>query len=707
MNLCRNSLVPLAGLFLFGPLVPAGAEETLDEVVITALRDTTARALPASVTVLDSATLRDAGLAHFADVMALVPDLGAAGGTSRPRYFQLRGVGEIEQYQGAPDPSVGFLIDGIDFSGAGMPATLFDVERIEVLRGPQATAYGANALAGLIYLRTRDPGYGFDLRTEASAGDYGTVAGALALGDGDERQGWRVAAQQFKSDGFRRNAYLDRRATNGFDEGTLRGKWRWHSAGGVRLDATLMHVDIDNGYDAWSIDNSRTTLSDRPGRDAQRSNGLAANLAIPFAAGELRSATSAADSHIVFSFDGDWGNEALWGNAALWGADYSPYDYFEQIVRERRTLAEDLRFVGDAGQPLPGGVRYLVGVYALRLTEGDDQLDGYTDAVLGWQTARFQSQYRAVNAALYAQFDRDFGPRSALSLGLRGEQRTARYHDSFGTALGSTDTMPGGNLSWTWRRTPGQQYYATLARGYKAGGFNIGSAVPPARRDFRPEYLWNLEAGIKAERGGVHALTWQAALFYMRREDQQVDTSTQADPGNPLLYVFFKDNARGEHFGLEQQLGLQLAPRWRLESTLALLRTRYEHYRYDDGSGTLRVLDGRDQAFAPRYRATLSLAYRGPTGWFARLDGEAVDALNFSAADDTRARAYQLAHLRVGYAHGPWSASLWVRNLFNAYYAVHGFYFGLEPPAFAPKQYLQAGDPRQLGVTLRYDLASR
>ena len=103
----------------------------------------------------------------------------------------------------------------------------------------------------------------------------------------------------------------------------------------------------------------------------------------------------------------------------------------------------------------------------------------------------------------------------------------------------------------------------------------------------------------------------------------------------------------------------------------------------------------------------MALAWRAPSGWYARLGGEAVDALYFSAADDTRARAFELVHLRAGFARGPWNASLWVRNAFDGGYARHGFYFGLEPPDFAPRQYLQAGDPRHLGVTLRYDLASR
>src|ERR1700691_2148902 len=151
----------------------AGAGDTLDEIVVTAtLRSTSAAELPQSVTVLDGDPLRTAGVQHFEDVLGLVPDLNWAAGTSRPRFFQLRGIGEVEQYQGAPNPSAGFLIDDIDFSGVGMPATLFDTQQIEVLRGPQGTAYGANALAGLISVRTVDPGKEFELNGEITGADY-------------------------------------------------------------------------------------------------------------------------------------------------------------------------------------------------------------------------------------------------------------------------------------------------------------------------------------------------------------------------------------------------------------------------------------------------------------------------------------------------------------------------------------------------------
>ncbi len=147
---------------------------------------------------MSESTLRDAGQQHFEDVLALVPNLNWAGDTSRPRYFQIRGIGELQQYQGAPNPSVGFLIDDIDFSGLGSAATLFDVDHIEVLRGPQGTLYGANALAGLIYVKSADPSDTFGGRAEVDAGDYNEHSyGAVLTGPVSALDSaFRLAVQQ-------------------------------------------------------------------------------------------------------------------------------------------------------------------------------------------------------------------------------------------------------------------------------------------------------------------------------------------------------------------------------------------------------------------------------------------------------------------------------------------------------------------------------
>ena len=129
-------------------LVATASAETIDEIIVSAdFRERSASEMPVSVTVFDADQISARAVQHFEELVNSVPNVNWSGDGHRARYFQIRGVGELEQYQGAPNPSVGFLIDDIDFSGIGTVATLFDMQQIEILRGPQGSRYGANALA--------------------------------------------------------------------------------------------------------------------------------------------------------------------------------------------------------------------------------------------------------------------------------------------------------------------------------------------------------------------------------------------------------------------------------------------------------------------------------------------------------------------------------------------------------------------------------
>ena len=658
----------------------------LEEIIVTAsLRDQSATELPASITVLGQDTLQSAGLQHFADVLGLVPNLNWSGGTSRPRFFQLRGIGELEQYQGAPNPSVGFLIDDIDLSGVGMPATLFDTQQVEVLRGPQGTRYGANALAGLVKIKTRDASTTPDFHAEVTGAEHDTWSAGLAGGGpiGNAGSAWRIAGQSFSSDGFLRNAYLDRDDTNGRDESTLRGKLRWELAPGWRADLAALYVDIDNGFDAFTPGNSRTLLADKPGRDAQRTRGVSADVAGKLGRYTMRSVSAYAWSDSVYSFDGDWGNDAYWG-------EFAPYDYFSRYARERSTLSQDLRIEGNPG----GAVDWVAGIYALRLDEDSQQRDEFAGELL---RPLLETSYAATSLAAYGEAEWKLPHELSLTAGMRVETRSADYSDSDGARFDPRDTMVGGQVSLQGPLGASHQWYVTVARGYKAGGFNIGQFVPDDRRQFTPEYLWNAESGIRFASTDAN-VQGDIALFYMWREDQQVASSFQLDPGDPLSYVFYTDNAaRGRNYGLEASLAWQPAERLSLGATLGLLHTEYVGYSYGD-----RDLDGRSQAHAPGYQYSLSAQWGGGEGWMARADLNGVDAFYFDTSHDQRSDPYTLLNLKAGYSHGPWSVEAWARNVMNENYAVRGFYFGLEPPDYANKLYVQRGDGRLAGITLQW-----
>ena len=697
---CIDLQAPLlsgALLALMASAIQAKAQDSvpaeLEEIVVTAsLREEGLAQLAASATVLDASTLDAAGLQHFADVLGLVPNLNWAGGTSRPRYFQLRGIGELEQYQGAPNPSVGFLLDEYDLSGVGMPATLFDVQQVEVLRGPQGTRYGANALAGLLKVRTRDPTSEPDLMMEAVAGDDGVlgagIAGGGPLGRDGEFAAWRMAVHKFQQDGFRRNVYLGREDTNGRDELTLRGKLSVDPDEDWSLLLGAMYVDLDNGFDAFTPDNSMRTLSDRPGRDAQRTRGASLRIDGDLELAQLMSATAYVDSGIVYSFDGDWGNDPYWG-------EFAPYDYFSRYDRDRTTLSQDLRLLS-LSTAEQDGFGWVAGAYALRLEEQTLQRDDFAGEPL---RPPLTSDYVADNLALYGELEWRAAGDSVASLGLRVENHSASYRDSDGADFDPDETMLGGHVSLRGQFAGGSSWYAAASRGYKAGGFNIGALVPAERRQFSPEYLWNLEAGTRyADSAG----RFEAALsvFHMWREEQQVSTSFQVDPGDPLSYVFYTDNAaRGRNYGLEADVAWRVRPSLVLRASLGLLDTEFLDYRYGE-----RNLDGREQAHAPSWQYSLSGEWLSDQGWMLRADLEGKDAYYFDASHDQRSQPYTLLHLKGGYAGANWSAYLWGRNVFDEDYAVRGFYFGLEPPDFADTLYVQRGDPRQFGLTVEWRL---
>jgi iron complex outermembrane recepter protein len=696
-------------LLLVGALAPliitaqTSAAEMLEEVVVTAtLRSQQLINVPNSVTVLDSQVLKDAGQQHFEDVLGLVPNLNWAGGSSRPRFFQIRGIGEREQYEGAPNPSVGFLIDDIDFSGIGMAATLFDVKQIEVLRGPQGTRYGANALAGLIAVRSNDPEQQPHYGVDVSVGDYNTrsLGGYVTAPVESLNSMWRLSVQQYRSDGFMTDSYLHRKDTNNRDEFTGRFKWRWQVSDDSTIDFTVLHANLDNGYDGWAIDNSRTTLSDEPGKDSQRATGASVRYnSTAWNPYTLTVISTYVDSDSINSFDADWGNAQSW-------RPYT-YAYFGRSDRDRKAGSLEVRLASPAvsnDQPLA----WLVGVYALRTKEnGKDFLIGdyaepfYSSSV----NETLKSDYTATNVALFTQLDGNFTERTHWSGGVRVEQRTSHYQD-FGIwngeprppASSARDRMLGMQLSLSQDVGKDSRAYVTLSRGYKAGGFNLGLLPDESKRFFKPEYLWSLESGIKGNyldgRGYV-----DAAVFYERRRDLQSRTGEQLDPiGNPGSYTFVTTNiAHGYNAGVELSARYLLTPHWTLGGSLGLLRTRASGAIDENGD----AVPTREQEHAPEYTASASVTWRAPQGWMARVDVVAKDNFYFDSPIDhnQQSHAYTIANFKVGYERTKWSAYAWINNAFDKDYAIRGFYFGNEPPNFDNKLYTQLGDPRTVGVT--------
>ena len=679
----------------------------MEVMVVTAdFRSSSLEKMPSSITVIDSQKIQDESAQHFEDLLNSIANFNWSGGSSRPKYFQIRGVGEQEQYQGAPNSSVGYIIDDIDLSGIGMVSSMYDLQQVEVLRGPQGTRYGANALAGLIYLKSNDPTDVFEHGGEVSLGDddLRTFSGFSSgpLTDSGKLL-YRVSMQQHQQNGYHDNLYLGRDDTNGRDEFSGRAKLRWYATDDLQFDLTVLHADFDNGYDVWSLTNSPTqTTSDQPGVDSQRTTGAGFKATYSGAENfELTSLTSFANTDHHYSYDGDWANSEYWASKQCNddNGNLAPcqYDYFWDKTGQRKTASQEFRLSStEQGRIFAESTDWLLGVYAMNLKE-DNQLYSEYNASLD---EVLDSEYEATNYALFGQLDTDLGSNYALSVGLRLERRNSHYSDTNNDNFDPSETMWGGHIAVSKVLNDSHNAYIRVARGYKAGGFNMTLPVElNDKKEFSTETLYNYEIGLKSHwLAGL--IDTNLALFYMDRQDQQVAASQQ-DPDKPQRFILFTENAgSSNNYGAELDATWYATDNLQVYSSLGWLETAYGDYQYQDKYGTEVDLTGRDLAHSPHVTYSLGGTYRANSGWFANLNLSGKSEFYYSDSNESRSEPYTIVNARVGYEASAWSAYLWGRNLFNEEYGVRGFYFGNEPDnGWAEKQYIRYGDPRQIGVT--------
>ena len=656
----------------------------LEEVVVTAeFRQGNVADLPISATVLAP---DDAGttVQHLDEILSRAPNVNVASGASRARIIQIRGIGERGQFAEPLNSSVGLVVDGVDLSGIGGAATLFDVAQVEVLRGPQGTLYGANALAGLINVVTKQPTDTFSAGLRVDVGDYDARGlGGVVSGPLNDQLGYRISAQRYRDDGYMENRFIGRDDTNNRDESTYRGKLVWQGET-AEMALTAGYVDIDNGYDAFSLDNNRNTLSDQPGRDQQQTSYVSVSLdtqlteAVAFAA-----AVAFADSDIDYGYDEDW---------AFTGFDPIGYTSVDRYQRQRDTTTFDVRWLSTPGQGLAGGVwDWVVGIYALRQTV--DLQRAYT-----FLPAAFNSSYDVDRYAVYAELSRPLGDTRRLTFGARYEQHQSDYRDSDLLSYSPEDDLIGGRLLLEQDLSSGDLVYFGVTQGYKSGGFNLDGSLAADLREFDPETLWNIEFGYKAELLDEQ-LSIRAALFRMQREDIQISTSTERPiPGsNAVQFIEYTGNAAE---GFNQ--GVELEAQWRASQALTLFANvgllDSEYKDYVDNSG--RDLDGREQAHAPTYQFFAGLQYVFGSNWTMQLEVEGKDKFYFSDSHAAQSQSYELVNASLSYQRDRWSVRLWGRNLTDEDYFVRGFFFGNDPRDFyTARPFTQLGEPRQVGIT--------
>ena len=189
-----------------------------------------------------------------------------------------------------------------------------------------------------------------------------------------------------------------------------------------------------------------------------------------------------------------------------------------------------------------------------------------------------------------------------------------------------------------------------------------------------------------------------AVIFQSDRKDQQVLISTQVDPNDPNTFTFLTQNAaEGINNGIELEMDFELFENLDMFLNFGLLKTEIKSWK------SRPEIEGRAQAHAPEKSYAIGLNWYPAEQSSLSFDIVGKSSFYYSDSHDNKSKSYFLTNINYSYFHGQWTYSIWGRNIFDEYYSTRGFYFGNEAPNFIDTLYERHGDPRHLGVTVRYD----
>ncbi|WP_057884264.1 TonB-dependent receptor [Tsuneonella troitsensis] len=644
------------------------------EIVVTARkREETLQDVPIAVSAIEGDTLAARGFNSVREAAVLAPGLNINSDGAGRAFVAIRGVGVtlVQSVQ----PGVGLFVDGIYRPNTGyLNSPLLDVERIEVLRGPQGTLYGKNTLGGAINVISRKPGNEFEGRASASfAGPDNQliVAGSIAAPIVQDLLAIRVAASHQEQDGFSRNTVLDADGSP-FNSESLNGTLRF-TPGAVELTVNgyydwIDSVNIPYARIAGPQDYSRELTVNALNRVEYRYRGINAKLAAPIdAIGSTFTLIGAYDARNSENIDQD--------------VDFGPGDFARAVGGdELRTKTAELRLDSE----LSSSLSTLVGLFYSR--ESTRALDVTTllPAFSGLPFNIVRTTTNQTRADTYAAFGTVFWtptPEWEVALGLRYDRENRVANGSVVTALGPLGTA-GGPLpqaqiksnEWqpklTVKRTwsPSVMTYASVARGYRGGGFNAPTAPT---RTYRGDKAWTYEVGAKFSAPDNNAAL-SGALFYNDYKDYIGLNSIAPAAGGGLVTVDL-NSGDVESYGLEIEGFVRPATAWSISGGLTLMHARLTN---DDAyfATTGRRLSSDRLTFQPDWMANIATDYTIPLGsgefvLSANLVGKGKRlAATLNQTTPTFLDSYWLAGASATYRTGPIEIAAFVNNAFNEDY---------------------------------------
>ena len=649
-----------------------GSELELETMTVTAQKqEENVQEVPVSMTVLSGIDIEDKNIDGLWDLMDHVPglmnfDTGMSDMFSQP---SMRG---ITAPSNTFNSSVGLYVDGVPvFSSPGFTASLLDIERVEVLRGPQGTLYGKNSEAGVINIITRQPDNDMRGKVQISAGEdnkrllTGAVSGPIVK----DKFFFSLTGQFDEKDGFLENKNL-----GGYDDDRKRyyGRTQLRWTPSPKLDISLIasRLASDEGVSAQTPNATmmamygrsplpeKTTYSDlRPHRDTY--NDIQ-SLKITYDISDSMSLTSITARKVT-----DWKSAG-------------DYDFTESHIYHIYTdsqysnLSQEIRFNWKSDR-----IKSIVGLYA------DTHMNDYLQGTIMTDDPRVPTTKRELGGDSYAVFGQaDYSLTQAIRLvaGLRYEMQNMDYDDDL---LNIDDEESWSKitpkLSLQYRFSPHHNVYVTVAEGYRTGGFN-NTAVDLEFRTFDPEKLWSYEAGIKASFLDNRMII-NASVYYMDISDMQVEEWV-----TPVT-TYVTNAAKATSKGGEIEVSARLAKGLNLIAGFAYIDSTFDTFKDANGD-----YSGNKNPFVPKYTFNLGATYRHPSGVYISSDVIGYGDTYIDKENKNKRDAYTIVNAKIGYEMDKIDVYLYADNLFDKEYNAMNYY----------GYYNNYSLPREIGVQLTY-----
>lgn len=683
----------------------------LSDVIVTAQKEEeNLQRVPFSTTAINAAEVTEFRIWNTDQVTAIIPNVYSANPGDNRNVTSIRGITSTSY-----DPSVATYVDGVNqFSLDTYIAQLFDIERIEVLRGPQGTLYGRNAMGGVINILTTQPGNQTRGFAEISAGSNGRQRYGLGVRTPIVRNKLflGVSGLYDKSDGFYTNTfdnshfdknhsftgnyYLSYLATPAWAF-TLNVKNHSHRNNGAFPLAGSVEGAFETPFTVNQ--NARTQLVDDVFNSSLTASYAGSNL-------NFTSQTTYQSNYRIYK-------EPIDG-------DFSPIDGITIINNYGRdwnfvkVFTQEFKVTSPAGNTSP--LKWTAGTYLFYQNTPFKQATRFGEdaAFVGADDTNFSiintSTSKSRGVAVYGQATYAVNDKFEVTAGLRYDHEKK---EQSGLAEYQKDPVPepmfpilpdtsatasfnavSPKVSVAWYPTDRSNIYAVYSKGFRAGGLTQLSADPSQipLAAFKPEYSNNFEVGYKQTLPN-RKLQINAALFYIKVTDAQVPTLILPD-----AITLTRNAGELTSRGFEVEVIATPLKGLDLSYSLGYTEAMYESLRTVEGGtpGVSVDYNGNRQIFTPDVTSMLAVQYSRDLGlsiplkFVARGEWAHLGTQYFDMANEIRQAPYNLINARAGFAYKSLELMAWGRNLSDEQYIAYAYDFGAT----------HLGEPRNWGVTL-------